>query len=90
MYIICSQSFYLLSQSNIDFKQTPKRKRKSAPVEPIDPEEVQNEVLLKIARNVITYLGLGVSEKKERFLALKNEQKKAVKAVQVLTCITRF
>ena len=60
-----------------------KGKRKSLPPTPPEPQLSAEEVMLKIARNCLSLMGVGEEGKQEKFQSLKREQKQTLKATQV-------
>ena len=60
-----------------------KGKRKSEPPPLPEEQPTVEKVMLKIARNCLTLMGVGEEGKKEKFQSLKREQKQTLKATQV-------
>ena len=56
-------------------------------MEPVEPDEIgeddRTQAMLKLARNVLKQMGLGVVDKKSKFLKLSSSDKKAIKTTQV-------
>ena len=63
-----------------------KRQRVNEPAEPPDDNHLENErteAMLKIARNCLKQMGLGVEDKKAKFLKLSKSVKDSIKTTQV-------